>query len=277
MVLNGTSPQEVGHMLRSASRLTRSNAVRRRVVLRPGAMPLYLDLVRAADELAGAVDALRFGEPVTHVYNPLRYAALAHREYLRRYANAKKRIVFLGMNPGPFGMAQTGVPFGEVTLVRDWLGIDKPVGRPEREHPKRKVEGFACTRSEVSGARLWGALAERYGQPDRFFAERFIANYCPLVFMEASGKNRTPDKLPPGERDALYAACDAHLRALVRALEPEWVIGVGKFGEARAQAALEGSSVRVGSILHPSPASPLANRGWADQADVQLKQLGLRL
>lgn len=240
-------------------------------------MALYLRLVRAAEELADAVDAISFGAPVTHVYNPLRYAAAAHREYLRRYANGKKRIVLLGMNPGPFGMAQTGVPFGEVRLVRDWLGIETKVGKPAREHPKRPIEGFACARSEVSGARLWGALSERYGDPNRFFAERFIANYCPLVFMEASGKNRTPDKLPPREREPLYAACDAHLGALVRALEPEWVIGVGKFAEERAQSALAGSRVQIGTILHPSPASPLANRGWADQADQQLMQLGLRL
>ncbi len=238
---------------------------------------LYLRLVRATDELANAVDALSFGEPVTHVYNPLRYAADAHREYLRRYANGKKRVVFLGMNPGPFGMAQTGVPFGEVNLVRDWLGIETEVGKPAREHPKRPVEGFACARSEVSGARLWGALAERHGEPARFFADRFIANYCPLVFMEESGRNRTPDKLPPRERDPLYAACDVHLRALVSALEPAWVIGVGKFSEERARVALAGTGVQVGTILHPSPASPLANRGWADQADQQLMQLGLRL
>src|SRR5262245_37829064 len=133
------------------------------------------------------------------------------------------------MNPGPFGMAQTGVPFGEVSLVRDWLGICVPVGKPAHEHPKRPIEGFACKRSEVSGARLWGALAERYGTPDRFFAEHFIANYCPLVFMEQSGKNFTPDKLRADERAALYTVCDRHLQALVRVLEPQWVIGVGKF------------------------------------------------
>jgi single-strand selective monofunctional uracil DNA glycosylase len=232
---------------------------------------------RAAQQLARDVDALSFGAPVTHVYNPLRYAATAHREYVERYAGDKKRILFLGMNPGPFGMAQTGVPFGEISLVRDWLGICTRVGKPVREHPKRPIEGFACARSEVSGARLWGALAERYGSPERFFADRFIANYCPLVFMEQSGRNRTPDKLAPAEREALYAACDRHLRAIVAALEPEWLIGIGKFTEARAEQALAGTGVRVGSILHPSPASPIANRGWAEQADRQLAGYGLSL
>jgi single-strand selective monofunctional uracil DNA glycosylase len=238
---------------------------------------LDAELWRAAQTLAGKVDALPFGAPVTHVYNPLRYAAAAHREYLRRYAASKKRIVLLGMNPGPYGMAQTGVPFGEVSLVRDWLGIRTPVGRPEHEHAKRPIEGFECTRSEVSGARLWGAFATRYETPERFFAERFVANYCPLVFMEQSGKNRTPDHLPEQERSPLYEACDEHLRSLVHALEPEWLIGVGKFAEGRARAALEGTGVHIGTILHPSPASPSANRGWAEQADAQLRELGLEL
>jgi single-strand selective monofunctional uracil DNA glycosylase len=234
-------------------------------------------LWRAAQELARDVDALAFGAPVTHVYNPLQYAAEAHREYLRRYARTPKRIVYLGMNPGPWGMAQTGVPFGEIATVRDWLGISAAIGKPEREHPKRPVEGFACVRSEVSGARLWGAFAERHGEPDRFFSERFVANYCPLVFMEESGRNRTPDRLAAAERDALFAACDTHLRALADALAPEWVIGVGAFAAGRAEHALAGTRIGVGSILHPSPASPLANRGWAERASAQLARYGLTL
>jgi single-strand selective monofunctional uracil DNA glycosylase len=234
-------------------------------------------LWKAALKLAAEMDALSFGPPVTHVYNPLRYAAAPHREYLRRYATNKKRVVFLGMNPGPWGMAQTGVPFGEVGLVRDWLGINTQVDKPEHEHPKRPIVGFACTRSEVSGARLWGAIAERHKTPERFFADSFVANYCPLVFMEQSGKNRTPDHLLPSERSALYAACDRHLQTLVGVLQPEWVIGVGKWSEGRAREALTGSNIRVATILHPSPASPSANRGWAAQADAQLRALGLSL
>jgi single-strand selective monofunctional uracil DNA glycosylase len=232
---------------------------------------------RAAQALADEVDALSFAAPVSHVYDPVRYAAAAHEAYVRRYARGPKRVVLMGMNPGPFGMAQTGVPFGEVSLVRDWLGIDAPIGKPPREHPKRPIEGFACRRSEVSGARLWGAFRERHGTPERFFAERFVANYCPLVFMEASGRNVTPDKLPPRERVPLQEACDRHLRAVIAALEPAWVIGVGRFARDQATRALAGQSVRIGEILHPSPASPAANRGWAEQADAQLRALGLSL
>ena len=218
---------------------------------------------------------LRFAAPVTHVYHPLAYARRPHEEYLRRYAAGPKRVLFLGMNPGPFGMAQTGVPFGDVGRVRDWLGISAPVGVPEQPHAKRPVEGFACRRSEVSGARLWGAIATAFGTPERFFDRHFVANYCPLAFMEESGRNRTPDKLPPAEREPLYAACDRHLRRLVELLEPEWVIGIGRFGAERARAALGEEGPRIAAVLHPSPASPAANRDWAGAVRGELAALGL--
>jgi single-strand selective monofunctional uracil DNA glycosylase len=232
-------------------------------------------LIEAARELAAEADRLRFGPPVTHVYNPLEYARAPHEAYLRKFGGGRKRVVFLGMNPGPFGMAQTGVPFGEVEAVRGWMGIEAPVGRPKREHPKRPVEGFACPRSEVSGRRVWGLFAERFGEAASFFADHLVLNYCPLVFCEASGRNRTPDQLPAGEQERLFAACDRHLRRALDILGPEWLIGVGGFAEGRALAAAAGGPAKVGRILHPSPASPAANRGWAAAATRQLTGLGV--
>jgi len=178
------------------------------------------------------------------------------------------------MNPGPFGMAQTGVPFGDVASVREWLGIEVPIERPAREHPRRPVEGFACPRSEVSGTRLWGALARHFGQPGAFFSEHYIANYCPLVFIEETGRNRTPDKLPAAERESLYRACDRHLERIVAILEPEWVVGIGRFAEARAREVL-GGTLRVGGILHPSPANPRAHASWAAKARAELERQGV--
>jgi single-strand selective monofunctional uracil DNA glycosylase len=232
-------------------------------------------LNRAARILSQRLDPIHFGKPVTHIYNPLRHAARGYRQYLRRFGDSPKRVVFLGMNPGPYGMTQTGVPFGEISRVRDWLGIEERIDRPDDEHPKRRVDGFDCPRSEVSGARLWGAIADHWRNPDSFFRQHFIANYCPLVFMEASGRNRTPDKLPAKERDQLYQACDEHLRRLVAILEPEWVIGIGAFAEQRARLALADRGLRFGRVLHPSPASPKANRGWAKEARKDLLKLGL--
>lgn len=236
-------------------------------------------LRRATKTLCSELAGMKFSPPVTHIYNPLEYAAAAHDAYLARYAASPKRVIYLGMNPGPFGMAQTGVPFGEISFVRDWLGIEARVNKPAREHPKRPIEGFACARSEVSGARLWGALKSRYTKPDSFFEHAFVANYCPLVFMEESGRNRTPDKLGPAERSKLYAACDRYLLELVDALTPRYLIGVGKFAADRAQAALSasGRSLNIGTIPHPSPANPAANRGWLPQVDEALGRLGLTL
>lgn len=229
-----------------------------------------------ASKLGRAVGRLRFAPPVTHVYNPLDYAFGAHQQYLERYCKPSAEYLLLGMNPGPFGMVQTGVPFGEVTLVRDWLGIDSGVSAPPREHPKRPIAGFSCDRSEVSGQRLWGWAKQRFVQPESFFARFFVWNYCPLAFMEESGRNRTPDKLPADERASLFTACDAALAAVVEHLAPKMVLGVGKFGETRARQALD-SGPHIASILHPSPASPVANRGWAEQVERQLVDLGVDL
>jgi single-strand selective monofunctional uracil DNA glycosylase len=233
-------------------------------------------LVVAARQLRDAVGALRFAAPVTHVYNPLDYAWAPHEAYLRRFGGGSKDVVFLGMNPGPFGMAQTGVPFGEVASVRGFLGLEAPVGVPREVHPRRPVEGFACGRSEVSGRRLWGAVAAAFGTPEAFFGAHMVLNYCPLAFMEASGRNRTPDQLPASERAPLFEACDLHLRAAVAALSPRWVVGVGHFAEGRARAALAGLPVQLGRISHPSPASPAANRGWEALVTTELAALGLR-
>jgi len=225
-------------------------------------------------DLREEVDRLTFGDPITHVYNPLAYAWPAVAQYLVRHGDSPRRVLLLGMNPGPWGMAQTGVPFGEVQAVRGWLGLDAVVGKPAIEHPRRPVLGLDCRRSEVSGRRLWGLFADRFQTAERFFAEHLVLNHCPLVFMEASGRNRTPDKLPVVEREPLLAACDAALAALIDLYQPRWCVGVGGYAEARLRAVCR-DDVRVGRLLHPSPASPAANRGWAEQAVQQLVAQGI--
>ncbi len=237
-------------------------------------MSIVEEAIRSAKRLSKAASALSFDAPVTHVYNPLAYAWKPHEAYVLRLNPKGVRVLFLGMNPGPWGMAQTGVPFGEVASVRDWIGIEEPVKRPAAEHPKRPIEGFACQRSEVSGQRLWGLFRERFGTSAKFFKEHFVANYCPLVFMTESGKNHTPDHLPKSERKPLDAACDKHLAELLQVTNPEWAVGVGKYAEACLNR-VASDSVRVTTVLHPSPASPAANRGWAPAATRQLVESGV--
>lgn len=231
-------------------------------------------LIAAAQALSKEVGSMRFAAPITHTYNPLDYAWAPHEEYLKRYGKGRKRIVFVGMNPGPFGMVQIGVPFGEIASARDWMGLSAPVKKPASETPDRPIEGWDCPRSEVSGRRLWGLFAERFGTPDAFFAEHFVANYCPLAFFEGK-RNVTPDKLPAAEQAPLLAACDRHLRTLVEVTGAEWVIGIGAWSEARAREACKDLGVQFGRVLHPSPASPAANRGWAEAASKQLAALGI--
>jgi single-strand selective monofunctional uracil DNA glycosylase len=232
-------------------------------------------LMAAAKRLNTSVRKLKFAEPVTHVYNPLEYAWRAHELYLRRYGDSTKHVIFLGMNPGPFGMAQTGIPFGQIAAVRDWLGITAKIDKPKSENPKRPVLGFDCHRSEISGERLWGLFANRFGTAENFFREHIVLNYCPLAFVEKSGRNRTPDKLPPREHEKLFAICDAHLREVVRVLEPKWLIGVGDFAAKRARQVVVDPPPRIGQILHPSPACPASNNNWSGKVTAQLRELGI--
>ena len=236
-------------------------------------------VIDAAQELNHALKPLRFSDPVSHVYLPTEYAWDRHREYLARFASTKKRVLLMGMNPGPWGMAQTGVPFGEIPAVRDWMRISGPVEKPEHEHPKRPIEGFNCTRSEVSGRRLWGLFSEKYPKPEAFFKQHFVANYCPLVWMSETGKNITPDKLSNAEMAPVETACQKHLATVIGALQPEWLIGVGAYAEKKLTEATKthfpDKQFNIGKILHPSPASPAANRGWEPQAEQQLRDLGV--
>ena len=234
-------------------------------------------LERAVDELILALEPLQFSMPVAYVYNPLSYAGEGYRRYARKFGCAPKEILLVGMNPGPWGMAQTGVPFGEVAAVRDWMGIAAPVGAPPAAHPKKPVDGFECSRSEASGRRLWGWARDRFGDPAAFFSRFFVANYCPLMFLDAEGRNRTPDKLKKAEKPPLFAACDAALRATALYLKPRWVIGVGVFAEARAISALSGLDVTIGRITHPSPANPRANRDWAGRIEAELAEVGIEI
>ena len=231
-------------------------------------------LLDESRKLARRCDAMHFGGKVHTTYNAFGYAFPGYEAYIRKFANDRKRAVFLGMNPGPWGMAQTGVPFGEIAAVRGWMGLSADISKPKNEHPKRPVEGFDCQRSEVSGRRLWGLFSELFPTAQSFFKDFMVFNYCPLVFMLESGANLTPDKLAAIDRQHLEEACDAHLRSVIEILEPEIAVGVGGFATKCLQR-LDFGGLRIGTILHPSPASPVANREWPQRPVAQLRDLKL--
>ena len=234
-------------------------------------------VTKAAQELSGSLGRLDFSSFAPWVYNPLEYAWEAHRQYLHRYARPGCQVLFLGMNPGPWGMAQTGIPFGEVAAVRDWLKIEAHIGQPKPEHPKRPVLGLKCPRSEISGQRLWGLFQQRFVTAEEFFQAHFVANYCPLAFMEDSARNLTPDKLPATSRASLESVCDRHLMTLLGLLRPRWLVG-GAWAESCGRRVIDAAGctdIQVGRILHPSPASPAANKDWAGVATRQLQSLGI--
>jgi single-strand selective monofunctional uracil DNA glycosylase len=217
-----------------------------------------------AEELARRMEAEGVADCV---YNPLMYAWEIHEEYIRLSGGRGAKAILLGMNPGPHGMGQMGIPFAATSVVRDLLGISGiSVGKPALTHPKRPVHGLTHPKEEVSGTRLWGLLRDRYGGASKIFQNVFIVNHCPLMILDGPrGTNVTPNNISgPVVRD-LLERCDQHLRETVMALGAEEVIGIGKFAEKRANTALEGMGIRVKTCWHPSPASPLANRnGGAD-------------
>jgi single-strand selective monofunctional uracil DNA glycosylase len=236
------------------------------------------NLISASRRLAAGCERIRFHDPVRFVYNPLVYARDGYEKYIRTWGTGKKHVIFLGMNPGPWGMAQTGVPFGEVSAVRDWLGIRARILPRSKTHPRVEITGFDCHRSEVSGKRLWGLIRARYGSPGEFFSSQLVVNYCPLLFLDVSGRNLTPEKLRQPDRQALLLECDAHLRAVVKALAPRWLVGIGKFAQGRlaSMQRKEGwEEVTVVEIPHPSPASPAANRDWAGSVTAILTNSGV--
>jgi single-strand selective monofunctional uracil DNA glycosylase len=229
------------------------------------------------DALVESLDLLKFAPPVAYVYNPLVYARQSYDAYCRLYGTGPKEVLLLGMNPGPWGMAQTGVPFGDATIVKQWLRLEEPVFPPLCQHPMRPIHGFDCPRIEVSGQRLWSWAKARFDTPGHFFRRFWVTNYCPLVFMEEGGRNRTPDKLPRDEKLRLFGACDLALYHTVNLIRPSYVIGIGKFAEERASAALKGMGLKIGRITHPSPANPKANQGWDRLIVSELAAIGVRL
>lgn len=237
-----------------------------------------MDPTDAARSLSKELASVRIEDKVAVIYDPTDYAWDVHRAYLERFGAGKSRTsLWVGMNPGPWGMVQTGVPFGDVDVVTGWMGLSGDVGRPEQIHPDRPVHGLSCERNERSGTRLWTFARDEWGSLEAFLADHLVVNHCPLAMFSDDGTNVTPSKLLKADRQRLFEPCDRHLARLVDHYDPDALVGVGKFASERARSVVDAEAfdVEVVRILHPSPASPKANRGWAEQVLPVLEDAGL--
>ncbi len=223
------------------------------------------ELIEITSQFAFKCAHIEYQEDV-YVYHPLQYAWNFHKKYIELYVKENTDTLFLGMNPGPFGMAQTGIPFGEVNVVRDYLGIDEKLENLPTCHPKRPIEGLKCSRSEVSGRRLWTLIQNRFPVSSLFPDSVAIMNYCPVVFVDKgpTGKNIIPEKIEKNAREKLEQICDNYLDQMISIINPRNVIGIGQYAKKKLESSISRleSDIYVTSILHPSPANPQANRGW---------------
>ena len=244
-------------------------------------MDISEQLAQAAQRLSAicddAIPVIEKKTIVAHATNPLNYAWPHHEQYLEKWGKMGAHTLLLGMNPGPWGMAQTGVPFGATEVAQSFLGIKpRQLETPHNAHPKRPIEGMALERQEISGTRLWNLMHQYYGSAEATFQNIFVVNHCPLLLLGATGKNITPNNLPASVMTPILKACDEHLLDVVDIMGITRIIGVGKYAEQRARLALkagktgngtsrDGRTIRIETCWHPSPASPLANRN--DGAD----------
>ncbi|XP_033227420.1 single-strand selective monofunctional uracil DNA glycosylase isoform X2 [Belonocnema kinseyi] len=236
----------------------------------PNSIP---DAILALEKnLSTKLSEIKFKAPIDYIYNPIEYAHDVHSNYVHTYCQGTKKILFLGMNPGPWGMSQNGVPFGEVSMAKEWLKMSGKIQKPPREHPERKITGFDCTRKEVSGLRFWGFFRDLCEKPENFFRHSYVHNYCPLAFMTSNARNITPADIKTEEQKKLLKICDDVLEEIFKLLKVEIVIGIGRFVEERAKIVMRNGKINIKVIYmaHPSPRA-LHNENWPEKAKATLE------
>ncbi|KAF7265189.1 hypothetical protein GWI33_021382 [Rhynchophorus ferrugineus] len=198
---------------------------------------------------------------IKYVYDPTDYASEPSEKYIE-YCQDTKEVLFVDMNPGPFGMCQTGVPFGDTEWVKNWLGIEGKIDKPLPECSARPVDGFKCTKKEQSGHRFWSLFSDLCHKPEKFFWHAFLYNYCPLAFMDSNGRNITPSGTKKKE---LVFYCDQYFMKTIDVLQPQIIIGIGRYTEKRLQSIVRRrnrtNKIEVLYLKHPG--RPVRNnRSW---------------
>lgn len=213
------------------------------------------DLLTLDKQTIKKMDVLKFDKKkVQYVYNPVDYAYAGYSRYVRKYLKSSKKILFVGLNPGPYGMCQTGIPFGDVSTVKEWMELEMDISKPLDECPKKPVDGLKCTTVEQSGKRFWGFFKKKCGAADNFFRNAFVINYCPIAFFDRSGKNVTPNELEVSSREELEKICDEYLEKVVEMVKCEIIICVGRYAEHKVKSIfIDNSEINILYMKHPSP------------------------
>lgn len=231
------------------------------------------------NDLVSQLNNLNYGPNVEYIYSPLDYASNLHKVFLKKFLCTSKKVLFLGINPGPWGMCQTGIPFGEVNIVRSYLRVDGEVLTPTNCHPQRPITGLNCHRSEVSGKRLWDLFIElSEGDPYKFFKDCFIHNYFPLALMNNNAKNITPGDLKSEYQKELQEICDKSLSDILTLFHTEIIVAIGKYAEKRSNEVVKKfrlTNIKVVQIPHPSPRSVGTAEKWKKETLVQLKSYNI--
>lgn len=219
-------------------------------------------VLKITTRLRDRASKICFEHKVGWYYNPLDYAWPVHRAYKESLCNPSGRALLVGMNPGPWGMGQTGVPFGDPQIVGDWMGLGKDfvIKKPASERDSRPVNGFDSERREGSGQRLYGFLKECFGNLKNFFEANFVISYCPLLMFTPEAKNLTPPNLLKKEKKKIYSICDPYLKDMINIYSPEVLVGIGKFATERLREVSPSDGDDIFRIPHPSPANPEATR-----------------
>lgn len=185
------------------------------------------NLIAITAELRDKLD--RLPEPAgVEVYNPLSYAWQLHQRYLRRFvtqgpqteppfevggmgpsvSTQQRRVLFIGMNPGPFGMMQTGCPFGDKVSARQLGGLPGvPLSDRHTESldlsklttlKARRTQGFGIKQRETSGQRFWEGMTELWPLTSIGRA-RVTAGGAPIVLFDEEPDRRAAMSTDPIE------------------------------------------------------------------------------
>jgi single-strand selective monofunctional uracil DNA glycosylase len=88
-------------------------------------------------------------------------------------------------------------------------------------------------------------------------------------------RRRGKPAMPPGSRSPSGRKNQRRVKRPRCRIARQWSVGIGGFAERRVRVALPAFTGRIGGMPHLSPANPLANRNWAEQADAALRKAGV--